>query len=279
MIDEIETMLMPSGNCMKRGTKNFMANTTQRIAHRGGSLLAPENTLAAFRNALTLATDAIELDVQMSRDGQLIVFHDNTLERLTDEQGNILDSDFDYLRSLNVAAHFKGGWPVAQQIPTLREVLELARGRKQVYIEIKTSKRDGVEGRYPNIAKAVVKEVQALAMVKQIVVISFDWPMLLAVKSLEPLIQTGAIVSEEAWTAEGGQALEALLDHMKTFACSWISFDYRLFTAEMPAIVHKRGLKLNLWTVNTLEDMRRFSEAQVDSLTSDRPDLFSQLQE
>ncbi len=226
---------------MKRGAKNFMANTTQRVAHRGGSLLAPENTLAAFRNALTLATDAIELDVQMSRDGQLIVFHDNTLERLTDGQGNILDGDFAYLRSLNAAAHFKGGWPVAQQIPTLREVLELARGRKQVYIEIKTSKRDGVEGRYPNIAKAVVKEVQALP--------------------------------------GGEQALEALLDHMKTFACSWISFDYKLFTADMPAIVHKRGLKLNLWTVNTLEDMRRFAEAQVDSVTSDRPDLFSQLQE
>jgi glycerophosphoryl diester phosphodiesterase len=256
-----------------------MANATQRVAHRGGSSLAPENTLAAFRNALTLATDAIELDVQMSRDGQLIVFHDNTLERLTDGQGNILDSDFDYLRSLNAAAHFKDGWPVAQQIPTLREVLELARGRKQVYIEIKTSKRDGVEGRYPNIAKAVVKEVQALTMIKQIVVISFDWPMLLAVKSLEPLLQTGAIVSKEAWVPGGEQALEALLDHMKTFACSWISFDYRLFTADMPAIVHKRGLKLNLWTVNTLEDMRRFSEAQVDSLTSDRPDLFSQLQE
>ncbi len=264
---------------MKRGAKNFMANTTQRVAHRGGSLLAPENTLAAFRNALTLATDAIELDVQMSRDGQLIVFHDNTLERLTDGQGNILDGDFAYLRSLNAAAHFKGGWPVAQQIPTLREVLELARGRKQVYIEIKTSKRDGVEGRYPNIAKAVVKEVQAHAMTKQIVVISFDWPMLLAVKSLEPLIQTGAIVSKEAWIPGGEQALEALLDHMKTFACSWISFDYKLFTADMPAIVHKRGLKLNLWTVNTLEDMRRFAEAQVDSVTSDRPDLFSQLQE
>jgi glycerophosphoryl diester phosphodiesterase len=259
--------------------KKFMANNVQRVAHRGGSLLAPENTLAAFRNALTLATDAIELDVQMSRDGELIVFHDNTLERLTDGEGNILDLDFSYLRSLNAAAHFKGGWPLAQQIPTLREVMELIRGRKQVYIEIKTSKRDGVMGRYPNIAKAVVKEVQALGMVKQIVVISFDWPMLLAVKSLEPLIQTGAIVSKEAWSPTGEQSLEVLLEHMKTFACSWISFDCKLFTADMPAIVHKSGLKLNLWTVNTLEDMRRFSSAQVDSLTSDRPDLFSQLQE
>jgi glycerophosphoryl diester phosphodiesterase len=256
-----------------------MANTTQRVAHRGGSLLAPENTLAAFRNAFTLATDAIELDVQMSRDGQLIVFHDNTLERLTNGEGNILDRDFNYLRSLNAAAHFKGGWPVLQQIPTLREVLELARSRKQVYIEIKTSKRDGVEGRYPNIAKAVVKEVQALAMIKQIVVISFDWPMLLAVKSLEPWLQTGAIISKEGWMPGGEQALETLLDHIKTFACNWISFDYQLFTADMPAIIHKRGLKLNLWTVNTLENMQRFSEAQVDSLTSDRPDLFSQLQE
>jgi glycerophosphoryl diester phosphodiesterase len=256
-----------------------MVHNVQRVAHRGGSLLAPENTLAAFRNALTLATDAIELDVQMSHDGQLIVFHDNTLERLTNGEGNILDCDFEYLRSLNASAHFKGGWPVEQQIPTLREVLELARARKQVYIEIKTSERDGVLGRYPNIARAVVKEVQALGMARQIVVISFDWPMLLAVKSLEPLIQTGAIVSKEAWSPTGEQTLEVLLEHMKTFACSWISFDYKLFTADMPTIIHKSGLKLNLWTVNTLVDMQRFSNAQVDSLTSDRPDLFSQLQE
>src|SRR2546429_5493756 len=86
-----------------KGWVHLMASTLQRIAHRGGAHLAPENTLAAFRNALTLPVDTIEMDVQMSRDGYPIVFHDNTIERLTDGEGNILDLDFATLRSLNAS--------------------------------------------------------------------------------------------------------------------------------------------------------------------------------
>ena len=118
-------------------------STVQRVAHRGGSHLAPENTMAAFRTALTLPIDAIECDVQMSRDGRAIVFHDYTVERLTDSEGNILDLDFATLRSLNAAAHFRDGWPQTQRIPTLQEVLKFAKGRTSVYIEIKFGKRDG----------------------------------------------------------------------------------------------------------------------------------------
>src|SRR5205807_8520280 len=155
-----------------------MTNHPQRVAHRGGSHLAPQNTLAAFRNALTLPIDAIELDVHMSRDGHVIVFHDYTVDRLTNGRGKILDLDFAYLRSLNAAAHFPGEWPEPQRIPTLREVLELVRGHVQVYIEIKFSERDGVCGRYPNIAQAVVEDVRAADMLDQAVIISFDWMIL-----------------------------------------------------------------------------------------------------
>src|SRR3989449_544425 len=135
------------------GWRILMNKHVQRVAHRGGSHLAPENTLAAFRNALTFPIDAIELDVHMSRDGHAVVIHDNTVDKRTNGKGNILDLDFAYLRSLNAAAYFPGGWPEPQQIPTLREVLDLAKGHTQVYIEIKASKRDGVQGRYPHIAQ------------------------------------------------------------------------------------------------------------------------------
>src|ERR1700674_1431171 len=125
-----------------------MQRSLQRVAHRGGSHLAPENTLAAFSNALTFPVDAIELDVHLSRDGYPIVFHDYTVDKRTNGTGNILDLDFAYLRGLNAAAHFPGGWPEPQQIPTLSEALNLAKGCARVYIEIKPSKRDGVFGRY-----------------------------------------------------------------------------------------------------------------------------------
>ena len=254
-----------------------MQQHIQRVAHRGGSHLAPENTLAAFRNALTLPIDAIELDVHMSRDGQAVVIHDNTVDKRTNGRGNILDLDFAYLRSLNAAAHFPGGWPEPQQIPTLREVLDLAKGHAQVYIEIKPSKRDGVQDRYPHIAETVVDEVRSAGMLDQVLIISFDWLILPQVKALEPALSTGALVSNDVWNPRAKRSIQTLMEQVAELRCEWINMDDELFTSEMPAMFHERGFKLGLWTVNTAKAMLRFAAAGVDSLTSDRPDLFSVL--
>ena len=254
-----------------------MKHSIQLVAHRGGSHLAPQNTLAAFRNALNFPIDAIELDVHMSRDGHAIVFHDYTVEELTNGEGNILDLDFDYLRSLNAAAHFPGGWPEPQQIPTLNEALKLAKGRAQVYIEIKPGKRDGVFGRYPNIAETVIEAVRASAMLDHVLIISFDWQILPHVKTLEPSLKTGALVSTDVWDPREKRAISTLTERVAALGCNWINMDSKLFTSEMPEIIHQSGFQLGIWTVNTLRAMRRFANAGVDSLTSDRPDLFAAL--
>jgi len=255
----------------------FMQVQFQRVAHRGGSHLAPENTLAAFRNALTLPTDAIECDVQMSCDGHAVVIHDNTVEKTTNGEGNILDLDFVSLRSLNAAAHFPDSWSEPQQIPTLREVLDLAKGSTQVYIEIKPSKRDGIFGRYPDITEAVVNAVRAAEMIDQVLIISFDWFALPSVKALEPTLQTGVLVSKDEWASQGEYALDTLISSAKALGCDWINMHSDLFTPEILSALHEHDFKLGLWTVNTLDQLRHFAAAGVDSLTSDRPDLFTEL--
>src|SRR6266516_993214 len=244
----------------------------QRVAHRGGAQLAPENTLAAFRNALTLPIDAIELYIHMSRDGHLVVFHDNIIDKRTNGSGSLRDLDFAYLRSLNAAARFPGGWPEPQQIPALHEVLDLAKDKVQICIEIKPSKRNGMLGRYPHIVESVIDQVRAVGMLDQVLIISFDWFVLPLVKSLEPALQTGALVSDDVW-ASGD--LKILLEQVTALGCNWINMDCKLFTDDMPDAAHEHGFKLGLWTVNTVDAMRRFAAAGVDSLTSDRPDLFS----
>jgi glycerophosphoryl diester phosphodiesterase len=260
-----------------KGENGFMKATLQRVAHRGGARLAPENTLAAFRNALTLPIDAIELDVQLSRDGQPLVFHDATVERLTDGQGNLLDLDFAYLRSLNAAAHFPGGWPEPQQIPTLREVLELVRHRAQVYVELKASQRNDTYARYPYIARTVVNELRATNMLKEVLIISFDWALLHEVRLLEDRLQTAAVVSRENWPAFTEPEVDRLLNEVTRLGVSTLSIDYRLFTKELLTQVHQRGFQLSLWTVNEQEDIVRLAAAGVDALTSDRPDLFASI--
>jgi glycerophosphoryl diester phosphodiesterase len=256
-----------------------MVNSVQGVAHRGGSLLAPENTLAAFHNALTLGIDIIELDVQMSRDGQLIVFHDDTLDWLTDGQGNILDQDFAYLRSLNAAAHFSKGWFQPEGIPTLREVLDLAKGHASVYIEIKHSQQEGASESRLNIAETVIAEIQATNMLDQVLIISFDWHILSVIKSLEPSLETGAIVSKKWWSEQTKDPLALLCEQAAALGCSWIDLDAHLFSPGMSDILHQRGFQLGLWTVNKLDELRQFALAGIDSLTTDRPDLFVQLRQ
>ncbi|GCE17277.1 glycerophosphodiester phosphodiesterase [Dictyobacter kobayashii] len=248
-----------------------------RVAHRGGASLAPENTLAAFRNALTMPVDMVELDVQLSRDGQVVVFHDATVERLTNGEGNLLDLDFSYLRSLNAAAHFPGGWPQEQQIPTLGEVLSLARNRMKVCIEIKFSERDGNFGRYPRIAEAVVREVRAAKMVERVMIISFDWVTLSRLRRLEPGLLTGALVSEQVWSMADDPGLVKLCKQVTLAGCNWVNLDRQLYTPEVLSIIHQNGFKLGLWTVNELDDLQQLAGAGVDSLTTDRPDLFAYL--
>jgi len=248
-----------------------------RVAHRGGAQLAPENTFAAFLNALSLPIDAIELDVHMSRDGHVVVFHDNHVHKRTKGSGNLLDLDLAYLRRLDAAARHPGGWPEPQQIPTLSEVLELAKGRTRVYIEIKTSKRRLTFEPYPYIAEKVVELIHLAGMLDHVLIISFDWMILPVIKSLEPTIETGMIVSNKVWNPRTIDAMQLLVEKAGAYGCKWINMDYKLFTDEMPQTVHNNGLKLGLWTVNAEADMLRFAASGVDSLTSDRPDLFSVL--
>lgn len=247
----------------------------QRVAHRGGSHLAPENTLSAFQQALALPIDAIELDVQMSRDGYPVVFHDSTVERLTDGSGNLLDLDFAYLRSLNVAAHFPQ-WSQSEQMPTLAEALTFLRGKTKVYVELKYSKRGNVYRRYRDIAQVVVQEIQIAGMLNDVLVISFDWDLLTEVKERAAEIQTGALVSSEWWYRQN-QPLQLLLDQARIRGCEWVNIDFRLFEPPMLELIHQAKLYLGLWTVNTEETLRYFAEMGIDSLTTDRPDLFRDL--
>ena len=123
-----------------------------------------------------------------------------------------------------------------------------------------------------------MEEVRSAGMLDQVLVISFDWMILPLIKALEPAVQTGALVSDDVWDPYAEGALQTLIERVRMLGCSWISIDRDLFTDDMPEAVHDGGFKLGLWTVNTEAGLRRFASAGVDSLTSDRPDLFAVLQ-
>jgi len=131
------------------------------IAHRGFSGAAPENTLAAFRKAIDVGSDLIELDIQLSKDGKIVVIHDEILGRATNGQGKVSDHTLQELKKLDAGSKFRAEFS-GERIPTLQEVLDLAKGRVLVNIEIK----DPTYGQYPitELADKALKEVKKAGM-------------------------------------------------------------------------------------------------------------------
>jgi len=119
------------------------------VAHRGGAAYAPENTMAAFMNGFELKADFIELDVAMTKDGVLIVIHDDTVDRTTNGTGKVVDLTYDYIRTLDAGSWFSPEF-AGEHVPTLGEVLDAFRGKIGILIEIKDQRfTRGLNRRWP----------------------------------------------------------------------------------------------------------------------------------
>lgn len=241
---------------------------TALVAHRGGSLLAPENTLAAFRSGIEQQADYVECDVHLSKDGEVVVMHDPDVSRTTDGAGQIGDLTLAELKKLNAAAKFKGTTFPPQDIPTLQQVLETAKGKAGVQIEIKT-KANGQ--RYAGIEQKVVDLLRKNDMVDKVVIISFDFPTLTDIKKLEPRLKTGALASAKYFSATTQPAAAA--QEVKNLGADYFGVEKSYLTAELMAALRQQGVGGGAWTVNDPTEMKKLIALQPDFLTSDRPDL------
>ncbi len=232
------------------------------VAHRGGAAYAPENTISAFKNAIRMKADYMELDVHMSRDGHVVVIHDETLDRTTNGVGLVRDMSLAQLRELDAGSWFSKEFE-GEKIPTLREALELARGRIGVVIEIKNGPVF-----YEGIEEEVVKLVDELEMVEDVIIISFDHASIRKAHRLNPDIAGGILFYGNILDVD-----RVARNSKAQFVCP----GWKLLTPEMISDCHDRGLKLNTWTVNDEAVMTRFIREGVDMITTDRPDVLIRL--
>jgi glycerophosphoryl diester phosphodiesterase len=253
-------------------------NTLELVAHRGGAALAPENTLAAFQNALTFGVDAVEMDVHLTRDGEVVVFHDNMLDGKTDGQGNIADVTWAELQTLNAAAKFPHGWPEPVPISTLAQVIQVLKGKVRLQIEIKLMERNGHYRRYPQIEAKVVDILRTTGALNEALIISYDWGCLITIKTLEPRLLVGTIVAPESLARlpiHNQMTPFALIKTIQSLEADYLNIDSNLVTKYLVDTAHANGLKVGVWTVNEPPMMQRLAVLGIDSLTSDRPDLLA----
>jgi glycerophosphoryl diester phosphodiesterase len=250
----------------------FTSSRPLVFAHRGGAALAPENTIAAFDNGLRLGADGLELDVRFARDGVVVVHHDATLDRTTNQRGEVAAFTSEDLARVDAGYWFTAGGdhPFRGRgvgVPTLAEVLARCRDCR-VIIEMKIN---SVE-----LAAALVSTVRAAGAVDRVCIGSFGRRALQAVRALEPAIATSAAREEVRWA-------------LYRCWCRWPvkRVGYRGYQiperAEATRIVsprfvrdaHASGLGVQVWTVNTEPDARRLFEWGVDGLITDRPDVLA----
>jgi glycerophosphoryl diester phosphodiesterase len=223
------------------------------VGHRGAMGHCPENTLASFERALELGADWIELDVHLSQDGELIVIHDETLERTTNGHGLVREHTRSELKTLDAG----GG----QAIPTLPEVLDFARERGTVVdIEIKNAPifYDGIEA-------AVVQAVRAAKMVDNVIVISFDHAAVKRVKSLEPRVVTGVLFACRPTDAGIGLARAASADAVLPH--------WAYVTREDVTAAHAANLAVAPWASSDPQILRHLVDVGVDAIGTNHPDV------
>lgn len=234
-------------------------------AHRGASGYVPENTLEAFQKAVEMGADGVELDVQLSKDGKLVVIHDETLQRVSDGFGYVKDYTLEELKKLDVSKPISGYRTV--RIPTLEEVLELLRPTGlTINIECKT----GIFF-YPGLEEKVVNLITDMHMTDRIWCSSFHHESVLKVQRLCPDIKTGFLVSDiivdvaEYTKKHGVMALHPAIYHTQ---------DINLIRN-----CKENGLKVHIWTVNEPEDMKRFAAEGVDAIITNYPDRAREIME
>jgi glycerophosphoryl diester phosphodiesterase len=230
------------------------------IAHRGASGTAPENTLAAFRQAIKVGALWLEMDVCSSRDGEIVVIHDDTLERTTNGRGRVRDCSLAELKRLDAGSWFHKRFK-AERIPTLREALLLAR-RSGVGLLIEMKPGTYLDGRFE---RDLVRLLERERMIGKAFVMSFNHSAVGRVKRIEPRIKTLLLVARRT-------ALSRLLRQIRTHRADGLSVAARLADKTLANSLHVHGKLLITWTVNSLREAKRLTAAGVDGLTTDWPE-------
>jgi len=228
-----------------------MSNTTLLIGHRGAMGHETENTMASVEKALELAVDMIEIDVFKIKSGEIIVFHDDTVERLTDGVGKIEDYTLENLKKLTLAGNHK--------IPLLTDVLNLIDGKVPVNIELKGK----------NTAAAVNSIINYFIDKKKwklsnFLISSFNWDELVKARTLNSEISI-AVLTEE-------NPVEAI-SIATTLKAKAINPNYELLTFKNATKIKEAGFKIYTWTVNTSEEFKQMEAIGVDGIFTNYPKI------
>ncbi len=239
----------------------FYQGRTLNFAHRGASTVAPENTLAAFTIAAHEGYDGVELDVQLSKDGEVIVFHDKTLDRTTNGSGLVQEQTVSELRKLDAGAWFADSF-AGETIPILADVFEQFGNKLLLSVELK--------GQDETLAQRTVQLIEAYQLRSSIIVSSFNNRLLRQVHRENKHIAVGRLLQPTTLLLNG---LENRLRNLTDGKPVAFHLHHSTVNAKVIRWAHKQKCRVNAWTVNEREEIIRMRDLGVDMIISDKPEI------
>jgi glycerophosphoryl diester phosphodiesterase len=235
----------------------FMVTRSNRpvavIAHRGSSAAAPENSLAAFRLATEQGADFVELDVQETADGEVLVVHDSDLMKIGGGPAKIWEATAAELRSVDIGSR-KGPQFAAERVPTLAEALAVCKGKSRVIVELKSYGHD------QRLQERVAAIVEAAGMADDCIFMSMDHTMIGRMKRLRPSWRCGILTAKS-------------VGDLTKLEADFLAVEARMATGRFVRRAHRAGRDVYVWTVNDPAWMLATMSRGVDGLITDKPDL------
>lgn len=235
------------------------------IAHRGASAYAPENTMAAFQKAVDLSADGIEFDVKCSKDGEMVIIHDQTLERTTNGHGKVIETNLNNLRDLDAGSFYSSEFS-GEKIPLLSEVLE--EFSKKIVINIELTNYSSISD---GLARKAATLIKRMCIEENVIFSSFHPYNLIITRRIVPNVPVAllALPGKSGWI-------------FRSNMMRWISpelihpyfndVDKRFIDKQ-----HQKNRKVNAWTVNTETEIKKLLKDKVDGLITDDPILARRL--
>lgn len=233
------------------------------VAHRGASGHAPENTMEAFQKGFEMKADYIEIDVQMTKDGELVVIHDTTVDRTTNGTGKVGDLTLEEIRQLDAGSWFGEAY-AGEKVPTFEEVLTEFRGKVGILIELKAPELyPGVEEK---VADALIEKNMSTPNNDKIILQSFNHASMKKSKELLPNLSHGVLL--------GGSWADVTEEQIAQFATYADYFNPSMYivTDELVNDVHEAGMDIYPYTSRSQEQALRLFDLNVDGIITDYPE-------
>jgi glycerophosphoryl diester phosphodiesterase len=241
-------------------------------AHRGAAALWPENSLLAFRSALALGVDALEFDLHLTADGEVVVLHDPTLDRTSTGNGSVRELKLANLADVRLKT--REGAVSGERVPTFTQVLDLvAPTSAEILPEIKV---DANRQRYDGIEEKVLALIRARGLMARTTIQAFQVETIRRVRELEPRARTMLLVARGDVERDRARPAEAVR-RARELGATDLGMNHRLLDADVMSAARPAGIRVSAWTVNEEADIRRMIDLGVDIVMSDRPDLAKRL--